>query len=314
MKTTRRRFVQSSLAMAAGWGEGRAGQAGSEEPVDDPLPSVRDSDIQVPRVQFGSLKLSRLILGVNPFLGFSHYNRNYNALMRRWYTPERVVEVMKRCQAYGVNAYNYVHMGRAQADWEKFLAEGGRMHLVAQATTQDPAELVQAVKPDAAWVQGERVDDAFRAGDLRPIRDYCKKLRDLGVKMVGVASHIPEVLMRIEEQGWDVDFYAGCVYNRRRTPEELRQLLGGQLPVMIREVYLQDDPARMYEFMRRTSKPCVAFKILAAGRVANVEKAFQEAFQNIKPTDLVCVGLFPAVRDEVKEDCYYAMKYGSVHS
>jgi hypothetical protein len=35
------------------------------------------------------------------------------------------------------------------------------------------------------------------------IRDYCRKLRDLGVTMVGVGSHIPEVLAMVEEQGWD---------------------------------------------------------------------------------------------------------------
>lgn len=307
MGTTRRQWMQSALALAA------LGQRAPAQPQrKDPWMDVPDSEIRVPKVRFGELEISRLIVGANPFLGFSHHNNNFNAVMRQWYTPERVVEVLKRCQAFGVNAYNYVHMGRAQADWEKFVAEGGRMHLIAQATTSDPAELVKAVRPYAAWVQGERVDDAWQSGDLAPIRDYCKRLRDLGVRMVGVASHIPEVLMEVESQGWDVDFYAGCVYNRRRTPEELRKYLGGHLPVQPRELYLQDDPPRMYAFMRATSKPCVAFKILAAGRVNNVEEAFKQAFASLKPIDLVCVGFFPAARDEVKENCFYAMKYGAV--
>ena len=93
--------------------------------------------------------------------------------------------------------------------------------------------------------------------------------------MVGVGSHIPEVLALVEEQGWDVDFYAGCVYNRRRTPEELRKLLGGELPEMPIEVYLQDDPPRMYKVFRQTKKPCVAFKIMAAGRVAQPGSGLQ---------------------------------------
>ena len=136
----------------------------------------------------------------------------------------------------------------------------------------------------------------------------CSAAEGIAVRLP--ASHIPEVLMTIEEQGWDVDFYAGCVYNIRRTPAELRKLLGGELPESPGDVYLQDDPPRMYQFMRSTKKPCVAYKILGAGRVSNVEAAFKKAFDSLKPTDLVCVGVFPTVKDEVKEDAYYASRYG----
>jgi hypothetical protein len=36
--------------------------------------------------------------------------------------------------------------------------------------------------------------------------------------------------------------------------------------------------------------------------------------ESIKPTDLVCVGVFPRVKDEVKEDAYYTSKYGATVS
>jgi hypothetical protein len=58
----------------------------------------------------------------------------------------------------------------------------------------------------------------------------------------------------------------------------------------------------MYKVMRATSKPCFAFKILAAGRVNNVEQAFRTAYESIKPTDGVFVGLFPRTKDEVREN------------
>ena len=132
--------------------------------------------------------------------------------------------------------------------------------------------------------------------------------------MVGVGSHIPEVLNMVYEKGWDVDFYAGCVYNRRRTPEELRKLLGGELPEMPSEVYLQDDPERMYKVFRQIKQPCCAFKIMAAGRVKSPEAAFKQAFQSMKPTDFVCVGMFPRVKDEVKENAYLASRHGVVAS
>lgn len=275
---------------------------------------MADSGFKMPKVRFGNVEISRLILGANPFLGFAHHNEVMGAMLKDWYTSAKVIEVMQRCEKFGINAFNYVQMFRGQADWERYLAEGGKMHLVAQATMDDPAELVNAVKPMAAWVQGERVDDAYRARRMNTIRDYCKKMRDLGVTMVGVGSHIPEALAMVEEQGWDVDFYAGCVYNRRRTPQEFRQLLGGELPEMPGEVYLQDDPERMYKVFRQTKKPCVAFKILAAGRVDNAEAAFKQAFGSMKPNDFVCVGMFPRIKDEVKENAYFTSRYGIVAS
>jgi hypothetical protein len=68
------------------------------------------------------------------------------------------------------------------------------------------------------------------------------------------------------------------------------------------ETYLQGDPPRMYKFMKQTSKQCIAFKVLAAGRVPNVEAAFRLAFESIKPADCLFVGMFPRVKDEVKEN------------
>ena len=301
MSNTRRNFLQSTATLAASLASG-ASLSAQAQGAAAKLAAIPDSDIQMPKTKFGKLEISRLVVGVNTLLGFSHYNEIMSAMMREWYTQAKVVEVLGRCEKFGINAYNYVHMGRAQADWERYLGEGGKMHLVAQATTNDPAELWNAVKPAAAWVQGERTDDAYRAGKMETIRDYCKKLRDLGVTMVGVGSHIPEVLAMVEDAGWDVDFYAGCVYNRRRTPEEFRKLLGGELPEMVNEVYLQGDPPRMYKVLKQTTKPCFAFKVLAAGRVRSPEAAFKLAFNSLKPYDCLFVGMFPRAKDEIKEN------------
>jgi hypothetical protein len=313
MSNTRRSFLQSTAALATGLAGGTSLPAQGQQRR-DPIASIPDSDIKIPKLKFGKVEISRLILGVNPFYGFSHYNQIMDTMMREWYTAGRVLEVLQRSEKFGINAFNYVHMSRGQPDWERYQAEGGKMHLIAQATMEDPTEFVKAVKPMGAWLQGARTDAAYRAGKLNSVGDYCKKLRDLGVTMVGVGSHIPEVLTMVYEKGWDVDFYAGCVYNLKRTPEEFRKLLGGELPEMPRDVYLQDDPPRMYKVLRQIKKPCFAYKILAAGRVSNPEAAFKQAFQSLKPTDFVCVGMFPRIKDEVKENAYYASRHGVVAS
>lgn len=290
-----------------------AGQSSQGAARQGAIDSTPDAEIQVPKVKFGKAELSRFVIGSNPFNGGSHFNAILSRVMGEWYTPAKVLEVMQRCAKYGINAYNYIHVGRVPADWERFVGAGGQMHLVAQGIDADPTELVKAAKPMGVWVQGERVDNAYRAGHMETIHDYCKKLRDLGVEMVGVGTHIPEVIALVEERGWkEVDFYAGCVYNRRRTPEELRKLMSGELPVTPTEVYLQDDPPRMYKVFQQTKKPCFAFKIMGAGRVRNAEAAFKLALESIKPNDFVCVGLFPRIKDEVKENAYWTMRYGAL--
>jgi hypothetical protein len=255
-------------------------------------------------MKFFHATISRVVLGVNPFYGYAHYNGNLGNAMREWYTADRVCEVMHQCTRFGINAMNYVHLSRGPEDLARFQAEGGKMQLIIQVTSKaDAGELVKTLKPLALQRQGEVVDDAWQSGKMETVKEWCKKARDLGT-LVGVGTHIPEVIAYVEEKGWDVDFYSGCVYNRRRTAEEHKQVLHGEMIEMPGELYLKSDPARMYRVMRQTAKPCFAFKILAAGRIADggIEQAFRTAFESIKPTDGVYVGMFPKFKDEVREN------------
>jgi hypothetical protein len=298
MSKTRRTFLQAA-ALATGITTGK-----SAPPAQDGAEKKPASAIQVPKMKFFHTEISRVVLGTNPFYGFAHFNNNLANSMREWYTPDRVCSVLHQCTRFGINAFNYVHLDRAPQDWERFQAEGGKMHLIIQVTASvDSAMLVKTLKPLALQRQGEVVDTAWQRGEMETVREWCKKARDLGV-LVGVGTHIPEVIARIEEENWDVDFYSGCVYNRRRTVEEQKKVLNGELIEMPSELYMQSDPARMYRVMRQTRKPCFAFKILAAGRIPDrgIEPAFRTAFESIKPTDGVYVGMFPKFKDEVREN------------
>lgn len=286
MSNTRRSFLQAGAVLAA----------------QQALHS--QTTVQVPRMKFGGVEISRMVLGVNPFYGYAHYNSNFGSVMKEWYTPERVCDIMHQCNRYGINAFNYVHMDRAALDWARFRAEGGNMHLIIQVSAGVEASmLVKTLKPLALHRQGEVVDKAFQNGQMNSVKEWCKQVRDLGV-LVGVGTHKPEVIAQVEDEGWDVDFYAGCVYNRTRTSEELKKVLNGEMLEMSNEVYLQSDPPRMYRVMRQTAKPCFAFKILAAGRIpaGGIDQAFRTAFESIKPSDGIYVGMFPRVKDEVKEN------------
>jgi len=72
------------------------------------------------------------------------------------------------------------------------------------------------------------------------------------------------------------------------------------------EIYLPSDPPRMFKVIQATRKPCLAYKVLAAGRRiesrAQVRQCFETAFSNIKPTDAVIVGMYQQLGDQVGEN------------
>jgi len=302
MANTRREFLQAGAALAVSGLSGATATAQAQgQAVTAPLPAAA---VQVPKMKFGTAEISRMVLGVNPLYGFSHFNSDYSSAMRTFYTQDKVCKVLHQANSFGINAYNYHNGGRSPQDYARFIAEGGKMHLIAQVTAQDDAAaMVRNLKPLALQRRGEEIDLAFRNGTMASEREWCKQARDLGV-MVGVGTHKPEVIAFVEEQGWDIDFYSGCVYNRTRTQDEWRKELNGQLMEMPGDIYMQSDPARMFAAIRQTAKPCFAFKILAAGRIADggVEQAFRNAFASIKPIDGVYVGVFPQRKDELKEN------------
>lgn len=315
MSNTRRGFLNAGAALAAGLAGAAARQPPPPQPQNAPpgapvapprtaAPLRPASEVQVPRMKFGGAEIGRMVLGCNPFYGYAHYNNNFGAVMKEWYSQDKVCDVMHQCNRFGIDAFNYAHLDRGPQDLARFQAEGGKMRLIIQVTAGVDAEmLVKTLHPLALQRQGEIVDRAYQTGQMNTVKEWCKQVRDLGV-LVGVGTHKPEVIERVEEEGWDVDFYAGCVYNRTRTVDEWRKTLNGEMMEMPGDIYMQSDPPRMYKVIKQTGKPCFAFKILAAGRVSDrgVEQAFRTAFDSIKPIDGIYVGMFPRTKDEVREN------------
>jgi len=293
--SNRRDFLKTSAGVAATLAAGSLATAAPTAPA-----------ATLPTVRFGDAEISRMVLGCNQFFGYSHFDSVLDHCMREWYTPERIYQTLVECQQQGITSYQYLHRDSGVTDMENFRSKGGKMYLIGVDTQNgDVEEVVRRSKAEALYHHGEITDRLFRDGKMEPVQEYCKKLRQAGVR-VGIGTHKPEVVEYVEERGWDVDYYLLCAYNRTRTPEELRKLLG-VVPVPASEVYLETDPPHAYEVARKTSKTCFLFKILAAGRAARspeeVDKAFQDAFDNIKPQDCIVVGMFPRFQDEIRENC-----------
>jgi len=303
---SRRSFLKKAGAlpaalMAAGYS---AGASGGEA-----------AGPKLPQIRLGEHSISRLVCGANPFNAGSHLSVFVNRQMREYYTPEQVLKTLRRCQEVGINCWQ---SGLRNVDlYRRFVDEGGQMHYIA-IHAGDSAGIEKLTRGGCIAIahHGEVTDRLFKEGRIDQVHDYLKRVRDAGL-VVGVSTHMPDVVDAIESKGWDLDYYMTCVYERHRSAEALTELLG-QAPIPVGEVYLPNDPPRMFRAVQKTKRPCLAFKILAAGRLSErrawVEEAFRQTFASIKPSDGVIVGIYDRYSDQPAEDAEFVRRFGTNRS
>jgi hypothetical protein len=262
----------------------------------------------LPTVRFGKFEITRMIIGSNPFYGYSHFNSTFDQLMREWYTQDRKMQILHSAERHGINTWQLHYNDQPIADFKRYREEGGKMNLVLLADfalMRNPKPLLPEVAklgPLGIGHHGGWTDERFRNGEKGKIIDFLKAVRDTGV-MVGLSTHNPAVIDTAEGENWDVDYYQCCLYRVSRTAAEARAEYG-EAPIS--EIYMEKDPERMCRMIRQTKKPCLAFKLFGAGRMSGspeqVEQAFRFALTNIKPTDAVIVGMYPRFKDELGEN------------
>jgi hypothetical protein len=289
----RREFLKQVAALPV------AMAAAQYAPGAEPTPAEQP---KLPGIRLGPHSVSRLIVGSNPFGAGSHLSVFVNHAMREYYTPEQVLKTLRRCEEVGITAWQ---SGPGHIDlYRRHRDSGGRMHFIAIASGDpDNIDALKRAGCIAVAHHGESTDSMFKTGRFEQVKDYLKRVRDAGL-LVGVSTHMPDVVDAVESKGWDVDYYMTCVYERHRSAQELEKLLG-QAPIPVGEVYLPGDPPRMYKAMRQTRRTCLAFKILAAGRLSErpewVEHAFRETLASIKPGDGMIVGIYDRYSDQPEQ-------------
>lgn len=296
---TRRGFLHQAAGLAAGAAALSSASADTAKPAPQAL---------LPAIKLGPHTVSRLILGGNPVYGYSHFNKHLSKHMTDWHTPEHVLELLQRAEQAGINTWQNSFAERTLQDLDRYRAAGGKMHWLCLGKPdwdQNPhfIEEVARRKPIGIAPHGALAERLHRDGKLNVLTDLLKRIRNTGV-LVGLSAHNPALLALAEEKGWDVDYFMCCLYYLTRPKEEFRKLLGNELP--LGEIYLPSDPPRMFQVIQSTKKPCLAYKVLAAGRrvgsAAEVRGAFQTAVNNIKPTDAMIVGMYQQHGDQVGEN------------
>ena len=306
----RREFLSRVSAVAAGSGlvMSSASRAAESLSAVSPLPTIK----------LGEHEITRLVAGWNPIGGYSYMGPNLNQHMKEYFTPERIVEFLLNCEKAGITAHQFSRPQWMGEVIETARDQGSKMKFICLHSTgpkQVPVEeVVKKIRPIAMVHHGGVTDRLFLEGKSAEVHDYVKRVKDAGV-LAGVSAHNPDCIKRVADEGWENDLFMNCFYNVTRKPEEESEM-PPVVTVPVGKPFFTSDPATMTEVMRQTEKPCLGFKILAAGRMGfhqqTVRDAFKFAFENIKPIDGVIVGMYPRFHDEISQDAEHVRKYGTL--
>ncbi len=236
---------------------------------------------ELPTVQLGKHRISRLIIGGNPFSFIPHSEPLLysSRLFKEYFTHEKVVEILSLGVHYGINTF----LGRIDENVLGFLkvyekTNGSRIPWIAQtsakpqqgATKKDIEQNIGVAAENGAigcYVQGVSTDYFVAQGNLRELADHVALIRRLGM-LVGIGAHQNETIEQVQKEGILPDFY---------------------MKTLNRVGYYAANPDRTPEIMARTKVPWIAFKILAAGRI-EPEDGFRYALK--AGAHCLCVGMF----------------------
>jgi hypothetical protein len=272
----------------------------------------------LPTIRLGEHRVTRLIVGSNPISGYSYLGPILDKHMRDYFTPDRIVEFLWACEREGINTHQFSRPEQMADVFQRLRERGSKMKYICLHAGGpgriSVKKVVKNTKPIAIAHHGGVTDRLFREGKKSEVRDFVKRVKDAGV-LAGVSAHNPDCIKRVADEGWQVDFFMTCFYYLTRTKEELEKM-SPVVTVQIGYPFFASDPVTMTEVVRQVDQPCLGFKILAAGRLCNhdykVEEAFKFAFEQIKPTDGVIVGMYPRYQDQIRQNAKYTLKFGAV--
>ena len=265
---------------------------------------------RLPTIRIGERDVTRLICGGNPVSGISHWSREMDLDMLRYFSMARLLAMLEECQRQGLNTYQTRGDRFTVRLYLEHRESGGKLQVIAQ-TASEFADIysnigeIASYQPMAIYHHGTHTDNSWHQGKIDDVRDYLKAIHDHGLP-AGLGTHIPEVVEYAEEHGWETDFYMTCVYNLARGYKSAPAV---QRHAYEQEAYQPADRDRMTATVRVVKKPCLAFKVPAAtrncGSQETVKQAIADVLERIKPTDGMVLGMFPKYTNQVEQNARY---------
>jgi hypothetical protein len=247
-----------------------------------------------PRTGIENLSVSRLVIGTNWFLGYSHTSAARDRFIKERQTAREIAAVLEAFFRAGVDT---VYGARPESPQLEQALE-----MASQATGVKPIKMgtpsLNLADTPAARDANLRVLDGFAkigcsvclphqcttdalldrtTRTIRGMDRIAAAIRERGM-IPGLSTHMPESVIYADEQGLDVGTYIQ-IYNA-----------AGFL--------MQVEVDWIHQVIWGAKKPVIAIKPLAAGRLLPlVGLAFNWA--TLRPQDMVCLGCLTA--DEAKE-------------
>jgi hypothetical protein len=237
-----------------------------------------------PRTTIENLSVSRLMIGTNWFMGYSHTSKAKDRHIVETMTSDRIADVIEVFLDAGVDTiYGMTPENRIVEAVDRAQQRTGRTCItiaVPTLPTDDSAESMgeaerildeYAALGLSICMPHQCTTDAFvdrRTRSLAGIEPYLGMIRDRGM-VPGLSTHMPEVPVYADESGLDVGTYIQ-IYNA-----------AGFL--------MQIEVDWVQQMIWKARKPVITIKPLAAGRLTPlVGLAF--SWSTIRSCDMVCIG------------------------
>ena len=247
---------------------------------------------EFPRTTVGGVSISRLIVGTNWFLGYSHTSAAKDRFIKEFMTRERVADILTVFLQAGVDAVMGMPVPMLSGAIEDAQYRTGRkMHLILTPTfnirpggppEQEPAPVFDRCKelgatfcfPHSSLVDC-LVDRLNRT--IRQYDGYARLVRERGM-IPGLSTHLPESVVIADETGADVE---SCI--------QIYNSAGFLMTV---------EADWCMRIIQNARKPVMTIKPLAAGRILPpVGLAF--VWNTIRDQDMVTIGT--TTPDEARE-------------
>ncbi len=245
-----------------------------------------------PRTLVGGVSLSRMIIGTNWFLGYSHTSRAKDNFIKSYQTVQNIADILTVFLNAGIDAVMGMPVPILQSAIREAQDRTGRkitliltphFNIVPGGDpATEPARVFDQCKAMGATFcfPHQCVTDALldrMQGKIRDIAQYTAMIRERGMTP-GLSTHMPETVPIADSTGIDVETYIQ-IYNA-----------AGFL--------MQIEADWVMRIIKNAKKPVMTIKPLAAGRLLPpVGLAF--AWNTIRDQDMVTVGT--TTPDEAKE-------------
>ncbi len=241
-----------------------------------------------PMTNVGGIEVSRVTVGTNPFVGSAHFSDARARWLRKYFTVERVIEVLEACREEGLNVicgspkvdvtYEAMreHERQTGHHWIWFCTPWGKKWTdVVEDAKWCADHGAEFCLPHQQFTDNNLIQSQNRI-DGAP--ELLQAIRDLGM-IPGWSTHKPETIVVSDSAGYDVETYIQ--------------------PYNATGFLCQMETDWVGNIIRNAKKPVLCIKPLGAGRIMP-PTALGFVFNSIKPNDTVSIGFLSP--EEVHED------------